>query len=161
MSNLIFGLILLMQAQPDSIYIGKSLKWVVYFDDCKSKPIVEIGGVKYGLLDQLQVEDESIAKSKIGKLYKEGGVYYYENSLLGIRLRLEKRQYSRSIDNQRYKIFNINAFSVISGLKDSLNVKSYNFGWSVREDYLYYRDNDSMPSDYMPKYERMFYDSLK
>lgn len=147
--------------QLEEIYIGKSFSWKVYYDPTKSQPIVEISGIKYGYLDHLQRENETLAKSEIGELYIRGDDMYYKNAALKINVKLKKKSYSSEIDNQRLKVFEINAFNEISSLKDSLKVGDYKFDWQVKEDYIFYRDTDTIPDNYEPSYKKKFYSNLK
>ena len=146
--------------QIDEIYVGKSFSWKVYFDPNKIQPVVEIGGIKYGHLDYLKSGDENLAMSQEGELYSKGDNLYYKNEALKINIKLKKKQYSSEIDYQRHKIFEINAFNEISKLKDSLKVGSYKFDWQVKDDYIFYRDNDSIPENYTPNYKKTFYNRL-
>ncbi len=148
--------------QIDKIYVGKSFPWKVFYDPGKLQPVVEIGGIKYGYLDRLQRENETLAKSEIGELYTKGGDLYYKNTVLKINAKLKKIDYSSEIDNQRLKIFEINAFNEITSLKDSLKIDGYKFDWwIVKEDYIYYRDTKAIPDNYKPNYWKKFYNNLK
>ncbi len=150
-----------MNLHAGEIYVGKSLIWVVYFNPNKSQPIIEIGGVKYGHLDYLVKENETLARSKEGTLYKKGGDLFYRNDSLKIHLKLKKKSYSPEIDAKRYKIFKVNAFNEISKLKDSLNVSNYQFNWQVKGDFEYFKNNDTIPENYIPNYKRIFFESIK
>jgi len=154
--------ILSLNSQIDEIYVGKSFSWKVYHDPKKVHPIVEIGGIKYGYLDHLhRAENETHAKSEVGELYTKRGNIYYKNTALNIDIKLKKKCYSSEIDNQRLKVFEINAFNEISNLTDSLKIEGYKFDWQVNDDYVFYRDNDSIPDNYIPNYKKEFYSSLK
>ena len=146
--------------QIDEIYVGKSFLWKVYFDPNKANPVIEIGGIKYGYLDYLKRESKTLAKSEVGQLYNKGDNLYYKNETLKINIKLKRKQYSPEIDYQRHKLFEINAFNEISKLKDSLKADSYKFDWQVKDDYVFYRDNDSIPENYTPNYKKIFYNSL-
>lgn len=157
-------LLIMLQAfnhQIEEIYVGKSFTWTVYFDSNKVQPIVEIGGIKYGHLDYLKSEGETFARSHEGKLYHKRGKLFYKNETLKINVELKKKQYSVEIDNHRQMIFEFNAFSEISKLKDSLKVDSYEFDWQVKEDYIFYRETISIPEKHTPNYKKAFYNSLK
>lgn len=138
------------------IYVGKSFLWTVYFDSLKTPKVVEVSGVKFGYLDYLNQNGDGNS----GELYYKKGKLYYKNESLNIDMKLDQKEYSAKIDNQRQKIFEINAFSEISRLKDSLSV-DYKFDWNVRNDYIYYRDNHILKKDYKPNYIVVFYESLK
>lgn len=91
-SFLILSMVLLSSnCYKDEIYVGKSFSWKVYFDPNKSTPVVEIGGIKYGYLDRLQRENETLAKSETGKLYTKRGDLYYKNTALKIDICLRKK----------------------------------------------------------------------
>lgn len=138
------------------IYVGKSFLWTVYFDSLKTPQVVEVSGVKFGYLDYLNQNGDG----KSGELYYKKGKLYYKNESLNIDMKLDQKEYSAKIDNQRQKIFEINAFNEISRLKDSLSV-DYKFDWNVRNDYIYYRDNHIPKKDYKPDYIVVFYKRLK
>ncbi len=140
----------------EKIYVGKTFKWTVYFDANKVPKVVEVGGIKFGYLDYLK----SVDKNK-GELYHKNGKLHYKNESLNINVKLEQKKYTSKIDNQRLKIFETNAFAEVSKLKDSLDVKNYMFDWNVRDDYIFYRDNNYIPDDYQPGYIRRFHNSLK
>jgi len=145
--------------QPDEIYVGKSFPWEVYYDFHKEQITVEIYGIKYGKHDQLKSTSSTkdiIATSEKGKLYRKGDDLYYANEELKINVKLKKEKYSQKIDNRRYKIFETDAFSRTSILKDSLKVKDYKFDWNVKNDYLYFRDNP-LPDGYQPEYIKKIY----
>lgn len=150
--------------QIDEIYFGKSFTWKVYYDPNKIHPVVEIGGIKYGCLDSLQRVNETLAKSESGELYTKGDDLFYKNTALKIDVKLKKKPYSADIDYQRLKIFEINAFNEISRLKDSLKVEyqlDREFDSAVKSDYIFYRDNDTIPDNYVPNYKKEFYSGLK
>ena len=157
---IIITVLLTMNFQVDEVYVGKTLLWQVYYDPNKVNPIVEIGGIKYGYHDHLKRKDGSFAMSKVGKLYWKNQNLYYKNEALKIDLKLKRKNYNSKIDLHRLKIFEINAFNEISKLKDSLEVSNYPFDWQVKDDYVFYRENDSLPKNYIPNYVKKFYKKL-
>ncbi len=123
-----------------TIYIGKTTLWTVYFDSHKKPNVIEVSGIKFGYLDFM-----SDGKSKI---YEKNGNLYYQNDSLNINTKLKKKKYSDKIDYKRLKLFEIYAMTRISLLNDSLNHKLYNYDWNIKEDYINYRDHDSIPLFY-------------
>lgn len=162
----LFIFLLPFERQMEEIYCGKSFSWKVYFDPNKVQLVVEIGGIKYGDFDYLKKEGETQTyfDSQGGELYKKGDCLHYKNENLKINIKLKKKPYTSDIDYQRQKIFEINAVNKISKLKDSLQVEyqlDSNFASTVKSDYIFYRDNVSIPENYSPKYIDAFYRSLK
>ncbi|UOY08652.1 hypothetical protein L0P88_08875 [Muricauda sp. SCSIO 64092] len=154
------AVLLAMNFQVDEVYVGKTLLWQVYYDPNKVNPIVEIGGAKYGYHDHLKRKDGPFAMSKVGKLYWKNQNLYYKNETLKIDLKLKRKNYNSKIDLSRLKIFEIKAFAEISKLKDSLKVSNYEFDWKVKDDYVFYRENDSLPENYTSNYINKFYEKL-
>jgi len=148
---------------PNSIYFGKNFLWKVYYDAGKIDTVIEISGVKYGnhdfLLKSKANGTDVIASSDIGQLIRKNGELYYANKDLAFELKLEKKKYTSKIDDARKKLFEIMAFQKTSSLKDSLNV-DYQFDWNVSTDFNYFRDNRSLPKEYVPDYLKSFYKSL-
>ncbi len=146
--------------QVESIYIGKSFFWTVYYDASKSDTVIEISGIKYGHHDYLigsgASDSDTIAISKVGRLFKKNGKLYYCNKELNFEVQLKEQEYSSRIDSRRKKLFEIKAFYEVSRLKDSLKVE-YKFNWNVDKDYEYYRDSRSLPEDYVPEYLKAFF----
>lgn len=145
------------------IYQGKSFPWVVYYDDTKENIIIEIGGSKFGEYDYLRKSvtgSDTIAYSKVGKLYRKSNNLYYCNDKLKLNIKLEKKSYSSKIDMARYKIYNVKSFAEISHLKDSLKIADYKYDWSVKDDYEFFRDNSSIPKNYVPNYRRRLDDFI-
>jgi hypothetical protein len=149
----------------DSIFYGKKKSWTIFYDKSKKQTIIEIHGVKFGFHDYLnEFNDETgiIAKSNVGKLYKnKKGELYYCNSSLKFKIKLEEKSYTTKMDELRLKIFEIKAFNEINKLKDSLKINDYKFDWNVNEDFIYHKNQIDFPIDYTPIYIQKFYSSIK
>ncbi len=131
----------------------------MYYDDSKNDIIIEISGVGYGNHDRLfkimpKEHFTILASSLDGKLYQKKGELYYSNKALKIDIKLEKKEYSSKIDYKRKQLFGVKAFAEVSRLKDSLQLKDYKFDWDIKSDYEYYRDNTSLPEEYIPEYKK-------
>lgn len=150
---------------PQSIYVGKTALWSVYYDDRKAPAIVEISGIKYGYLDTLRriegATEGLLAASDKGELRLKNGVYMYNNRELKFTVRLKKVNYSPKIDAQREKLFGVFARQVINDLKRRYNRENYQMSKTVEEDYIYYRDNERMPEGYQPGFIEEFYQRKK
>jgi hypothetical protein len=152
-------------APPQTIYMGKTALWTVYYDDRKTPAIVEVSGIKYGHLDTLRRMDEAtgglLAASDKGELRLKNGVFIYSNRELKIRVRLKKADYTPGIDAQREKLFGVFAMQVINNLKRRHNRENYQMKRSVAEDYVYYRDTERFPEGYRPGFVVDFYENEK
>lgn len=157
-----------MEYQIQSIYEGKRGLQYVYYDDAKENITIEFGYRYFGYHDYLvRIENSPkniIAESEFGKLYKKKDNLYYYNTEHKIDVRLRREDYSDQIDKRRKNIFQLISQGKIFKLKDSLQVEyqlDSNFASTVKSDYIFYRDNVSIPENYSPKYIDAFYRSLK
>lgn len=157
--------LLSVSSPPQSIYVGKTALWSVYYDNRKTPVIVEVSGIKYGHLDTLRRKEGATAgllvASDKGELRLKNGVYVYSNKELKFAVRLKKVNYTPKIDAQREKLFGVFAMQVINDLKRRYNRKNYRMSRSISEDYAYYRDNDRFPEGYRPGFISDFYEKEK
>lgn len=145
---------------PSEIYYGKKGLWYVFIDLHKEIKVAEIGGVKYGLLDVLDNagQKDTIASSNIGVLLFKDGNYHYRNEELKLNIKLKKCIYTDKMDYNRYKLFDIDAFTKISALKKQFKNTDYKINSDeIYDDYIYFRDNVKLAKDYQPSYILRFY----
>jgi len=138
-------LLINQQHAPSTILVGKTFLWNVYCDPNKEIPVIEIGGIKYGLHDSLLIKKVDglgnvIYSSNNGILYKKNNEFHYKNALLKIEMPLRSTPYSERIDAQRKNIYAINAYNEVHKLKSNINT-TYVFNWNVDSDYMYYKNN--------------------
>jgi hypothetical protein len=149
------SLMLCYSPNTGDIYVGKTAFWTVYYDHNREAPVVEIGGIKYGNLVWLskgQSNDGIVAQNQQGTLYFKRGSLYYKDDGLKINTMLVKRKYTKEIEYHRFKIYEINAFS--EALSVHYETDSV-FHSTVKADYEFYRDNRSLPLNYMPAYKKI------
>lgn len=98
------------------IYHSNEFPWYIFYDSNNTNcDIVEIGGVKYGVIDRLEKINlnDTISKSKNGILYYQNKKLIYYSYELKKKFKLKKTKYTSSFKEKRYKIFNTYAHFII------------------------------------------------
>ena len=154
--------IMIMQT-PGEIYEGKHRGQYVYYDDTRDAIIVEFGYKylgRYDTLDKTSGQNDIIAKSKGGKLYRKKGELFNCNEEYKIDTPLRKVSYSEDIDYRRLNIFSVNAEQEVKALKSSGKISDFTFNTAfadqVKTDYKVFKESKVLPEGYVPGYITMF-----
>lgn len=156
-----FNVVLFSQNKTDSIFIGSKFPYTIFYDETRNYVAVEILGIKYGCIDNLDIVHSSsliIATSEHGELYKNNNHLFYKNSSLKIKIKLKKVKNNENIDSRRSNIFWINASIKSNELAQKLKLDNYMNFTNVDDDYIFFRDSKSLPKNYIPNYIKRVYE---